>query len=268
MSSGASLHVDRRPPSVFTDQDSRSSPRGRSRSRRFSVVGREPGISPTASTSVDPCLGLILQPRRPLPSSGPPGCCGLRLRLPVRSWGGGGAVAVPLLIAECFGLRARQGARRDHHLGDARAAAGPVLTGRIFARDGEHDLAFALHVAAFTASAGDLPSPTSGRVGLSRAGLLAARLEGGFIPGASPATPGTRTSRALAPRSGASTSAGPGAEESLTSSPSRDAPSGDESRRSAALSRMARIDEPRPITAPGSISRAALNTFQARSERR
>ena len=66
---------------------------------------------------------------------------------------GGGAVVVPLLIGECFGLRAF-----GKILGvitisaTLGAATGPVLTGRIFDVLGSYDLAFILHIASFTAA--------------------------------------------------------------------------------------------------------------------
>ena len=66
---------------------------------------------------------------------------------------GGGAVVVPLLIGEYFGLRAF-----GKILGvitisaTLGAAAGPVLTGRIFDVTGSYDTAFILHIAAFTAA--------------------------------------------------------------------------------------------------------------------
>jgi MFS family permease len=67
---------------------------------------------------------------------------------------GGGAVLIPLLIGECFGLRAFGKVLGvvtiSATLG---AAAGPVLTGRIFDVTGSYQLAFILHIASFTASA-------------------------------------------------------------------------------------------------------------------
>jgi len=66
---------------------------------------------------------------------------------------GGGAVVVPLLIGECFGLRAF-----GRILGvitiaaTLGAATGPVLTGRIFDVTGSYDLAFIIHIASFTAA--------------------------------------------------------------------------------------------------------------------
>jgi MFS family permease len=78
---------------------------------------------------------------------------------------GGGAVLIPLLIAECFGLRAFGKVLGvltiSATLG---AAAGPVLTGRIFDVTGSYQLAFILHIASFTASAVAfylLPKPRS-----------------------------------------------------------------------------------------------------------
>jgi MFS family permease len=67
---------------------------------------------------------------------------------------GGAAVLVPLLIGECFGLRAF-----GKILGvitisvTLGAAVGPVLTGRIFDVTGSYSRAFVLHIAAFTAAA-------------------------------------------------------------------------------------------------------------------
>ena len=66
---------------------------------------------------------------------------------------GGGAVVVPLLIGEYFGLRAF-----GKILGvitisaTLGAATGPVLTGRIFDVTGSYDLAFTLHIVAFSAA--------------------------------------------------------------------------------------------------------------------
>ena len=66
---------------------------------------------------------------------------------------GGGAVVVPLLIGEYFGLRAF-----GKILGvitisaTLGAATGPVLTGRIFDVMGSYDLAFILHIVSFTAA--------------------------------------------------------------------------------------------------------------------
>ena len=60
---------------------------------------------------------------------------------------------VPLLIGECFGLRAF-----GKILGvitisaTLGAATGPVLTGRIFDVMGSYDLAFILHIVSFTAA--------------------------------------------------------------------------------------------------------------------
>jgi MFS family permease len=67
---------------------------------------------------------------------------------------GGGAVLVPLLVGECFGLRAF-----GKILGVVMIAAtvgsavGPVVTGRIFDVTGSYSGAFDLHLAAFTAAA-------------------------------------------------------------------------------------------------------------------
>jgi MFS family permease len=66
---------------------------------------------------------------------------------------GGGAVVVPLLIGEYFGLRAF-----GKILGvitisaTLGAASGPVITGRIFDVTGSYDLAFILHIVSFTAA--------------------------------------------------------------------------------------------------------------------
>jgi len=66
---------------------------------------------------------------------------------------GGGAVLVPLLIGEYFGLRAFAKVLGlitiSATLG---AATGPVVTGRIFDVMGSYDLAFTLHIAAFMAA--------------------------------------------------------------------------------------------------------------------
>jgi len=101
------------------------------------------------------CLGLILQALAVLCLFGTPWLAAVFGFVFLFGLGvGGGAVAVPLLIAECFGLRAFGKVLGvitiSATLG---AAAGPVLTGRIFDVTGSYDLAFALHVAAFTASA-------------------------------------------------------------------------------------------------------------------
>jgi MFS family permease len=67
---------------------------------------------------------------------------------------GGGAVLIPLLVGECFGLRAF-----GKVLGlimiaaTLGAASGPVVTGRIFDVMGSYTLAFFLHIAAFTLAA-------------------------------------------------------------------------------------------------------------------
>ncbi len=67
---------------------------------------------------------------------------------------GGAAVLIPLLIGECFGLRAFGKVLGvvtiSATLG---AAAGPVLTGRIFDVTGSYQLAFILHITSFTAAA-------------------------------------------------------------------------------------------------------------------
>ena len=67
---------------------------------------------------------------------------------------GGGAVLVPLLIGECFGLRTFGKVLGlvmiSATLG---AATGPVLTGWIFDVMGSYRLAFMLHIASFTAAA-------------------------------------------------------------------------------------------------------------------
>ena len=67
---------------------------------------------------------------------------------------GGGAVLVPLLIGECFGLRAFGTVLGlvmiSATLG---AASGPVVTGRIFDVTGSYTLAFILHIVSFTMAA-------------------------------------------------------------------------------------------------------------------
>ena len=100
-------------------------------------------------------LGLILQALAVLCLFGSPWLVAISGFVILFGLGvGGSAVAVPLLIAECFGLRAFGKVLGvvtiSATLG---AAAGPVLTGRIFDVTGSYDLAFALHIAAFTASA-------------------------------------------------------------------------------------------------------------------
>ena len=56
----------------------------------------------------------------------------------------------PLLVGECFGLRAYGQILGVVMLAAALGVAtGPVLTGRIFDVSGSYDAAFALHVAAF-----------------------------------------------------------------------------------------------------------------------
>lgn len=67
---------------------------------------------------------------------------------------GGGAVLVPLLVGECFGLRAFGLVLGVVSIGATLGAAtGPVLTGRIFDVTGSYQLAFVLHVVSFTAGA-------------------------------------------------------------------------------------------------------------------
>jgi MFS family permease len=67
---------------------------------------------------------------------------------------GGGAVLIPLLVGECFGLVAF-----GKILGlvtipaTLGAAAGPVVTGRIFDVTGSYQLAFLLHIASLLAGA-------------------------------------------------------------------------------------------------------------------
>lgn len=67
---------------------------------------------------------------------------------------GGAAVLVPLLVGECFGLRAFGKVLGlvmiSATLG---AAAGPVVTGRIFDVTGGYTLAFVLHIVSFTMAA-------------------------------------------------------------------------------------------------------------------
>lgn len=67
---------------------------------------------------------------------------------------GGGAVLVPLLVGEYFGLRAFGTilgvVTISATLG---AAVGPVVTGRIFDVTGSYDLAFMLHIVSFCAAA-------------------------------------------------------------------------------------------------------------------
>jgi MFS family permease len=67
---------------------------------------------------------------------------------------GGGAVLIPLLVGECFGLRAFGKVLGlvmiSATLG---AAAGPVVTGRIFDVTGGYTLAFVLHIVSFTMAA-------------------------------------------------------------------------------------------------------------------
>lgn len=67
---------------------------------------------------------------------------------------GGGAVVMPLLVGECFGLlsfgKILGLIMLSATLG---AAAGPILTGRIYDVTGSYDVAFILHVAAFLTAA-------------------------------------------------------------------------------------------------------------------
>ena len=66
---------------------------------------------------------------------------------------GGGAVLVPLLIGEYFGLRAFGKVLGVITISATLGAAtGPVVTGRIFDVMGSYDLAFTLHIAAFMAA--------------------------------------------------------------------------------------------------------------------
>ena len=67
---------------------------------------------------------------------------------------GGGAVLVPLLIGEYFGLRAFGKVLGVVTISATLGAAiGPVVTGRIFDVTGSYELAFILHVVSFTAGA-------------------------------------------------------------------------------------------------------------------
>ena len=67
---------------------------------------------------------------------------------------GGAAVLIPLLIGECFGLRAFGKVLGVVTISATLGAAtGPVLTGRIFDVTGSYQLAFILHIASFTAAA-------------------------------------------------------------------------------------------------------------------
>jgi MFS family permease len=60
---------------------------------------------------------------------------------------GGCAVLFPLLVGECFGLRAYGQILGAVMLAAALGVAtGPILTGRIFDVSGSYDAAFALHV--------------------------------------------------------------------------------------------------------------------------
>ena len=67
---------------------------------------------------------------------------------------GGGAVLIPLLVGECFGLRAFGKVLGVVTISATLGAAtGPVVTGRIFDVTGSYKLAFILHIVSFTASA-------------------------------------------------------------------------------------------------------------------
>jgi MFS family permease len=67
---------------------------------------------------------------------------------------GGSAVLFPLLVGECFGLRAYGQILGVVMLAAALGVAtGPVITGRIFDVSGSYAAAFALHVAAFLVAA-------------------------------------------------------------------------------------------------------------------
>jgi MFS family permease len=67
---------------------------------------------------------------------------------------GGGAVLVPLLVGDCFGLRSFGKILGVVMIpGALGAAIGPVLTGRIFDVTGSYALGFALHLAAFLIAA-------------------------------------------------------------------------------------------------------------------
>jgi MFS family permease len=67
---------------------------------------------------------------------------------------GGSAVLIPLLIGECFGLRAFGKVLGVVTISATLGAAvGPVLTGRIFDVTGSYQLAFILHITSFMASA-------------------------------------------------------------------------------------------------------------------
>jgi len=66
---------------------------------------------------------------------------------------GGSAVLFPLLVGECFGLRAYGQILGAVMLAAALGVAtGPVLTGRIFDVSGSYDAAFALHVTVILAA--------------------------------------------------------------------------------------------------------------------
>jgi cyanate permease len=67
---------------------------------------------------------------------------------------GGSAVLIPLLIGECFGLRAFGKVLGVVTISATLGAAtGPVLTGRIFDVTGSYEQAFMLHILSFTAAA-------------------------------------------------------------------------------------------------------------------
>jgi MFS family permease len=67
---------------------------------------------------------------------------------------GGGAVLVPLLVGECFGLRAFGKVLGLVMISATLGAAlGPVLTGRIFDVTGTYTLAFILHISSFAIAA-------------------------------------------------------------------------------------------------------------------
>ena len=67
---------------------------------------------------------------------------------------GGGAVLVPLLVGEYFGLRAFGTILGVLTISSTLGAAlGPVVTGRIFDVTGSYELAFILHIVSFCAAA-------------------------------------------------------------------------------------------------------------------
>jgi MFS family permease len=71
---------------------------------------------------------------------------------------GGTAVLFPLLVGECFGLRAYGQILGAVMLAAALGVAtGPVITGRIFDVSGSYAPAFALHVAAFLVASATMP---------------------------------------------------------------------------------------------------------------